>query len=373
MSNAQVYSCPILRNPTDPKYAESIRLFQGCPTIAATKGGRLYLGWYAGGTREPHMDNYNLLSYSDDQGQTWSAPLLVIPSSYELRVHALDIQLWTDPDGALHVCWVQNNTRPANDGRTQGVFSVPGYDPKLPAIQVDGYIFDDFQHAEWEVVCQDPDAADPVFSEPRYLASGFLRCKPLVMDNGEWLCFHYDQLSSRYAYTISSDKGNTYQRYHGPEKVPTPFDESMAYQKRDGSIRMLARTFQDGIAETTSYDYGRTWEDAKPSGIAAPSTRLYVSRTPTGRILLVYNDDPAVRRNMTVCLSEDDGVTWKYRRTIDPRENLSYPDVDFVGNRIYLTYDRGRTEEREILFLSFTEADIMDESYRFTPIVISKP
>ena len=65
-------------------------------------------GWYAGGTREPHMDNYNLLIYSDD-GKSWSKPLLVIPSSYEMCVQALDIQIYIDREGALHVCWVQNN------------------------------------------------------------------------------------------------------------------------------------------------------------------------------------------------------------------------------------------------------------------------
>ena len=42
--------------PTDAKYAENIRLFQGCPPIAVTRGGRIYLGWYSGGTKESHID-----------------------------------------------------------------------------------------------------------------------------------------------------------------------------------------------------------------------------------------------------------------------------------------------------------------------------
>ena len=69
MKYASQRPCPILYNPSDEKYAESIRNFQGCPTLAVTPGGRIYLGWYSGGTREPHMDNYNLLMYSDDQGK----------------------------------------------------------------------------------------------------------------------------------------------------------------------------------------------------------------------------------------------------------------------------------------------------------------
>lgn len=79
MNNANKIPCDIIYNPVSRTYWESVRQFQGCPTIAVTRGGRIFLGWYAGGTKEPHMDNYNLLVYSDDNGETWSKPLLVIP------------------------------------------------------------------------------------------------------------------------------------------------------------------------------------------------------------------------------------------------------------------------------------------------------
>ena len=97
MKNADKTACEVLYRPESDKYDQDIRMFQGCPTVAVTGGGRIYLGWYAGGTGEPHMENYNLLIYSDDDGSTWSKPIIVIPSSYENHVHALDIQLFTDP------------------------------------------------------------------------------------------------------------------------------------------------------------------------------------------------------------------------------------------------------------------------------------
>ena len=91
MKNADKTACEVLYRPESDKYDEDIRMFQGCPTVAVTEGGRIYLGWYAGGTGEPHMENYNLLIYSDDSGSTWSKPIIVIPSSYENHIHALDI------------------------------------------------------------------------------------------------------------------------------------------------------------------------------------------------------------------------------------------------------------------------------------------
>ncbi len=358
-------ACPVLYRTKDAKYEESIRQYQGCPTLAMTRGGRIYLGWYSGGTTEPHIENYNLLIYSDDEGKTWSKPLLVIPSNKELGIHALDIQLWTDTEGALHVFWVQNNASPAPK-------DLPPRDPFHPVTVNDGYLFADFTHARWEMVCEDPDAHDPQFSEPRYLGIGFLRCKPLVLKNGTQLHFNYDQIDPRYGYSITYDGGKTYERRYGAKKLLTPFDETMAYESLDGTVRMLARTKLGELGESLSHDGGKTWEEARLSGIDAPNTRFFVARTPSGRLLLIRNGDRVDRKNMTLSLSEDDGKTWKHNLCIDTRDHVSYPDADFYSGRIYLTYDRERTGAKEILFASLTEEDIINGRAP-TIQIISKP
>jgi len=366
MDLAKQIACEVLYRTDDPKYDERIREYQGCPTLAVTHGGRIYLGWYSGGTTEPHIENYNILSYSDDDGKTWEKPLLIIPSNKEKGIHALDIQLWVDPRGALHVFWVQNNASPVSED------FVPERTPMRPAVVRDGYLFADFVHACWETVCDDPDADEPSFSAPRYVGSGFLRCKPVVLRDGTQLNFNYDQTDPRYGYSVSTDGGKTYERRYGAEKLETPFDETMAYERLDGSVRMLARTTLGELGESISHDGGKTWDAARLSGIDAPNTRFFVARTPSGRILLIHNDDRADRKNMTLSLSEDDGTTWKYRLCIDPRNKISYPDADFCGDRIYLTYDRERTGAKEILFTSLTEEDIIEE--RMPEItVVSKP
>lgn len=366
MKYADKQACDIIYRPDDKKYAENIRRFQGCPTIAVTRGGRIFLGWYSGGTKEPHMDNYNLLMYSDDRGKSWSGPLIVIPSSRERCVHALDIQLWCDPMGLLHVYWVQNDTEPMPEKMPEAL-------PGQPLVAVEGYMFGDFRHSEWEIICDDPDADEPVFGDARCLDIGFLRCKPTVLKSGAWLNFNYDQLTGSYGYSVSHDSGKTYTRRYGAKKIFTMFDEAMAYQKTDGSVRMLARCNAGELAESVSYDDGRTWSEARLSGIVSADSRFYVGRLPGGRVILVNNDHPTRRTNMTVQLSEDDGLTWKYKKCIDARGDLSYPDLDVHDGRIYLTYDRERTGAKEILFVSFTEADIMDKEKELAPVTVSKP
>ena len=365
MNYADKCSCEVFFNPKSEKFNEKIRLFQGCPTIATTKNGRIYLGWYAGGLKEPHMNNYNLLIYSDDEGKNWSEPLFIIPSSYEMNIHALDIQLFIDPEGALHVVWVQNDTIPMTD---ENKYDANGNE----RWNVDGYIFEDMRHSSWEMICYEPDAEKPTFTQPKYVSSGFLRCKPTFLKNGDWLCFAYDQLTNRYGYNISTDGGKTYNRYYGSEKIVTPFDETMAYQKSDGSIRMFARTAIGELAESFSYDNGRTWDKAKPSGITSANSRFYVEKLPSGNVLLIHNDHPTERTNMTIKLSTDDGASWQYSKCIDSRQDISYPDVSHQNGTIYLTYDCGRTTEREILFTCFTEEDIINDN-KIDISIVSKP
>lgn len=364
MDLANFSTCPVLYKPNSSEYNEKIRMFQGCPTIAVTKGGRIYCGWYSGGIGEPHMRNYNLLIYSDDQGKTWSKPLLVIPSSCTLKIHALDIQLFIDPDGALHVLWVQNNVLTEEE-------PLPKLAKNQPGVSADGYHFYDFKHSEWEVVCHNPDDYEPLFSEPRFLYNGFLRCKPTFLQNGDWLCFAYDQLTDCYGYYISHDSGKTFTHYYGAKKIDTFFDEGMAYQLDNGTIRMFARNHYGRLSECESKDNCITWSDTKLSDIVHADSRFFVKKLPSGRIILITNDDKA-RRKLSVSLSEDDGITWKYKKCIDQRDNLSYPDADFSDGKIYLTYDRGRTTEKEILFTSFSEDDIIEDS-NIDISVISKP
>ena len=367
MNNAGTIACSVLYRTEDEQYGESIRQFQGCPTLAVTRGGRIYLGWYSGGTTEPHIENYNLLVYSDDDGKTWSKPLLVIPSNRDLCIHALDIQLWVDPNGALHVFWVQNNVSPTTEEDC-----IPRINPFHPKVVRGGYLFEDYTHACWETVCADPDAKDPCFGEPRYVGTGFLRCKPLTLTNGTQLNFNYEQIDPRYAFSISHDGGKTYERRYGAQKLETPFDETMAYERLDGSIRMLARTTLGELGESISYDGGESWCEARLSGIDAPNTRFFIARTPSGRVLLIHNADRVDRKNMTLSLSEDDGKTWQYNLCIDTRTHISYPDADFYNGRIYLTYDRERTGAKEILFASLTEEDIIKGNLP-TINIVSKP
>ena len=364
--NAQFESVALRFSAEEARFQSAGRLYQGVPTVAATKGGRLFVGWCSGGNGEPRIENFDIVYYSDDGGDTWCKfPLVVIESDRERMIHAFDIQLWVDRKNALHIMWVQEDARLRRPGE------VTKWTPENPIAGGEGYIFEDFLHCMWEIVCEDPDAETLVFSEPRHLFKGFLRCKPLETESGKIFAFAYDQLDDRYGFNVCED-GVKWKRRKGGRKYLTPFDEGMAYQLWDGSIRMLARCEGGALAETWSYDDGENWTDGAISDITSPSSRFYVSRTPGGRVIVACNDHEKSRCRMTVKLSDDDGKTWPWSLCVDERGDISYPDIDFIDDKIYLVYDRGRRTENEILMAVFTEEDII-KGNRPQVRILSKP
>ncbi len=342
----------IIDNP-GPEFGEERRFWQGCPTILRSAGGRLYAGWYSGGSREPSPFNYNLLVRSDDGGATWSEPLLVIGSLPEQHIRSIDIQLWMAPDGVAWLFWVQ---------RWDGCETAS--DPR--------------HLSTWAITSRNLDDDRPLWSKPRCISPGFLRCQPTALRDGRYLLFAYDWTCDRYAYSESSDQGKSWRRRLGGKKVPTPFDETMAVELKDGLIRMLARCTGGFLAESYSYDGGKSWTDGALSNLTSTSTRFFFARLKSGALLLVRNDHPAERTNLGAYLSTDEGKSWQGPLPIDGRNHVSYPDaVEGEGGEIYLLHDCCRLGKKEILFSRFTERDIRAgepvSPGSFIARVISKP
>lgn len=320
----------IVLNPGE-KYQTEARIWQGCPTLERSRKGRLFAGWYSGGWKEPHPENYNLLVKSDDNGNTWTEPILVIDSIPDKGLRALDIQLWMDPQGRLWVFW-----EVAKDG----------------SLDV------------WTLVCDNPDADVLTWHPPRALTQGFARNKPIVLSNGSWLLPAYEGRGDYYMYSRSDDNGATWYRCTAGKKVPSPYgychDESMLYEDLKGNIHHLARTHTGKISECISRDDGKTWTDAVDTELNNPNSRFSIGRLQSGKLLLVFNDHAKERANMKAMLSEDDGRTWPYSLMLEERNSCSYPDVAQADDgTIFILTDRNRGTDKEIRLTRIREEDLI--------------
>ncbi len=318
--------------------------------IERTPAGRLWALWVAG---EDGPKAFMLAATSDDDGANWSKPRFVVDSQsprLPLPRTVITGNFWTDPLGRLWLFFDQSMNH--SDGR-RGV---------------------------WISMCENPDAEQPIWSEPYRLWHGAVLNKPTVLSSGEWLL---PVAFARMATTnvnlgranrdleplrganvfVSADQGHSWTR-RGMIRFPNPsWDEHMFVELKDGRIWMLART-TNGVMQSFSSDAGRTWTPPSVPTFSHPEARFFIRRLQSGRILLVKHGDKIDsnkgRNMLSAWLSEDEGQTWKGGLVIDERNGVSYPDgFQAPGGKVYISYDRERAQIGEILMCQITEEDIL--------------
>jgi hypothetical protein len=132
----------------------------------------------------------------------------------------------------------------------------------------------------------------------------------------------------------------------------------MIVERHDGSLWMLVRTIT-GIGEAVSLDGGKTWTSSRGNVLEGPGSRFFIRRLRSGRLLLVNHYRFHERNNLTAMLSEDEGRTWYGHLVLDERPAVSYPDgIETSDGVSYIAYDRERSQAKEILLATFTEADV---------------
>ena len=353
---------PYINFEPDEYFGESHRAWQGCPTVAVTKNGRLFAGWYSGGALEPCINNYNILVMSDDAGLSWSTPILTVASDRGKRLRKIDIQLWVNADNSLWVMWTES---PYSEKSSVATIKAP---------------FNCDYHREFlnteVMICRNPDADVLVWEKPRIMCEGFLRNKPILVSSGRIIAPAYDYSGGQYKLRYSDNGGESFYNVaiNGKPDVNV-YDEITVCERCHGELRFLARTNRGFYVCSDSHDGGDTWTDAREYE-KAPSTRCYFGKLKNGMIAYVRNISDTERMGMKICISQDGGKTFPYEMILDHRESLSYPDLDEDGEgNIYIVYDRERCNciklnretwvsaaAKEILICKITIHDVINNS-----------
>ena len=331
------------------RYELSTRVWQGIPSVAITERGRIFLAFYSGAKTEDY-GNYCAVIKSDDDGKTWSEPVVISDMGGSSRVY--DPCVWIDPKGRL---WFICAHSPEQKVRA--------------------------------CICENPDGEVLSWSEEKEIGGEVLLNKPTVMKNGEWWFPSavwgtglmesspelkeayrplYEREIERKAFTIvTKDGGETFEKRGGAlaKEQDRSFDEHMFLETERG-VEVYLRTHY-GIGKSLSNDDGFTWSDVEDTEWFSPDARFFIDRLPSGNLLLISHQPskdpktPKLRTNLTAFLSDDNGKTWKGKLLLDDRPFVSYPDGQVCGEYIYVTYDRDRRGAGELLLAKFTEEDIL--------------
>lgn len=352
---------PVLNTNPLPRYGYD-RLDYGMTVgVERTRGGRLWASWIGGGDNEKA---FLVLATSDNDGATWSEPRLVIDphdASLPLSCSVISGVPWLDPLGHLWLFFSQ---------------SVGYFDGRMGI---------------WAARCENPDSDAPTWTTAKRIWHGFALNKPTVLSTGEWMlpaalwprellgcgmvesvgaspfidAFHELDAYRLGNVLVSRDEGRTWER-RGGTAFPCAVDflEHMIVEKRDGSLLMIVRTLTEGMWQSISRDGGVTWSTGEP-WLPHVNSRHFIRRLHSGRLLLVKHGVPATTRppsrsHLAAYLSDDDGSTWQGGLVLDERNDVSYPDGAIAPDgTLYVTYDRNRDTDGEVLLARFTEADVL--------------
>ena len=343
---------PVINHRPLPHYAMKDQDYGMTIGVAVTAGGRIYVCWVGGGDS---ADAFFLLSYSDDDGSTWTEPILAIdPHDDSLGCKRCTIvgTLWVDPKNRLWLFF--NQTMEHFDGAS----------------------------SNWAIRCDNPDAVEPAWTEPQYISYGCTLNKPIVTREHEWLlpvslwkryqirppfqdCYHELDLLRMAHIFVSSDEGRTWSRRGGVTFIDSQFDEHMFVELKDGRLWMMGRTRSHGLLSTWSPDRGKSWSAPETAVPQSVNARFHLRRLASGRLLLikhgrVLTEAAPDRRELTAFLSADEGKAWSPGFVLDERFEISYPDSDQNAEGwIYITYDRNRAKDGEILISRIREEDIL--------------
>lgn len=326
------------------EYHESNRAWQGAPSIAMTDSGRLFVGFMSGGIYEPDPRNHMVLVYSDDKGDTWSEPVLVIESKPENNTRCFEIELWRSPKNELWMFWVEV---PYKKG-----LSLPTYEQQINMENDSEYHALESQSVTYVSICEDPDADELEFSEPRSLFNAVIRNTPYVTDSGRWLFPTYITSPREfYQFHYSDDCGKT---FHPTEKcfgraTGRAYDEPSFHKCADGRIAVTVRTTPKMEDPHTykrmfSSDDGITWSQPEEFMLAA-SQRPCTGNISDGRVVMIPSISARARNGFKLTIS-DDGINFRDVMLLDDRERISYAEfVEDADGTLYIAYDRERNNK----------------------------
>jgi hypothetical protein len=350
----------ILQNQDDnPKFMLSKRKFQGMPSIGKDRVGNLYVTWIASTDCVSECnENYLTVSLSKDKGRSWSHDKLILSVNPQDSTRMKDPNFFNDKFGNLYLYWGKHVEKKSVAAKE---WAVTWYS-KI-ALSKDGNTID--------------------FSPPRRIAEGIMLNKLFYSTVSDEVIFPiarwwYGNAELHQPFIYKAKYGTTsLVNFTKVGAIPVPaavsqIHEHMIVQLRDSTYLGMVRTY-DGIYYSKSKD-GNIWEVAKKFTALGATTvsRFYLGKLNSGRLILIFNN-ATIRSNMTVCLSEDDGVTWPYKMVIDNTQayiynsigsfGVSYPDmIETDSGLLNIVYDYIRSPEGGIIFVKIKEEDIINNN-----------
>lgn len=163
-----------------------------------------------------------------------------------------------------------------------------------------------------------PEAQLAKLRDPLYQRLGWApRCKPTVLPSGRILLPLYTDTFAISIMAISDDGGASW--YASKPLIGFGNIQPTVLRRDDGTLVAYMRENgpRECIRISESRDEGLTWGPVGDSELPNPGSGIDGVRLANGHWVLVYNDSKSSRASLVVSITEDEGRTWKFTRSLE--------------------------------------------------------
>jgi predicted neuraminidase len=354
-------------------------------SIVELPNGDLLAAWFYG-VAEKSDDTLIIQGARKKKGAAaWSAPFTLADSQ---DLPDQNPVLFVDPRGTLWLFWIasQDNTYDSylvkfrtstsfdGDGapawQTQDVLHVRPRDLEAKLLAdiesyrpaYDEYLSSHQKYPEWIA-----DAQANVKVKLRQRLGWMTRIHPIMTSDSRMVLPLYSDAFACSLAAITEDWGKT---WSFSEPILHINVQACFVHKKNGDIvaMMRDRGAKRRIQRSISKDGGMTWSLTEPMDLPNPDSSVECIVLESGNWALVCNDTeggPRGGRNqLSVYLSNDEGATWKWKRSLEKHGEecaASYPSViQARDGAIHCTYTYSPTPNETIKHARFDEAWIME-------------
>jgi predicted neuraminidase len=323
--------------------------------IVEAPNGDLIVCWFHG-SGERTADDVKILGARKRKGETvWSEPFVMADTP---DYPDTNCAMFIDPQARLWLLWptilanrwesalmkYRISTNYLSDGPpVWNVNEVMHVTPGPEFVEtVNAWLTKEEPRADALPTPETKERARTYFSEVRRQANDKLsrrlgwmtRAHPFVLEGQRLIVPLYSDGFSFSLMAITDNWGATW-------KTSTPLCglgniQPSIVQRKDGSLFTLMR--DNGLApkrlhQSTSRDRGETWSEVTDSALPNPGAGAEIIGLKNGNWLLISNDTERGRGSLAVQISDDEGVTWKWKRHLEKdeqnsaREEYHYPSV----------------------------------------------